>query len=216
MPTSFRLNHNSVCFPPWCGSLGQVWMCQSHSGAQQKQTKQTYREILEEVVSVHFPVNSGVVCLWWECDLTSIRPSCWRTAHFWTKSAAVDYRWLFLTPGLFIVILLHVNSDQSKGSLGKMFQGTSGQSVVWMFSHDSRCCILVCFTNSFTDSDQNKQCGVNRSQNGWKMQQHNYFFCPRPGTNEANYLKAALVFEGRSRQRGVQSLSFTLLWPSAQ
>ncbi len=57
LPHLVQLNCTRVRFPSWCGSFGQVRMPQSHSGAHQKWTKQTY-------VSVHIQTNPGAVCLW--------------------------------------------------------------------------------------------------------------------------------------------------------
>ncbi len=64
LPHLVRLNRTRVRFPSWCGSFGQVRMQQSHSGAHQKRTKQVYRDLLEEVVSVRFQTDPGAVRLW--------------------------------------------------------------------------------------------------------------------------------------------------------
>ncbi len=64
LPHLVRLNRTRVCFPSWCSSFWQVRMQQSHLGAHQKRTKQAYRDLLEEVVSVRFQTNPGAVRLW--------------------------------------------------------------------------------------------------------------------------------------------------------
>ncbi len=64
LPHLVRLNRTTVRFPSWCGLFGQVRMQQLHSGAHQKRTKQLYRDLFEEVVSVRFQTNPGAVCLW--------------------------------------------------------------------------------------------------------------------------------------------------------
>ncbi len=60
-----RLNRTQVRFPSWCGSFGQVWIQQSHSGADQA----------EEVVSVRFQTNFGTVRLRCEYDPTQLQKS---------------------------------------------------------------------------------------------------------------------------------------------
>ncbi len=83
LPHLVRLNRTRVRFPSWCCSFRRVRMQQSHSGAHQKRTKQAYRDLLEEVVSVRFQTNPGAVCLWWERDPTSNRPNCKKTKLNW-------------------------------------------------------------------------------------------------------------------------------------
>ena len=55
-----------------------------------------------------------------------------------------------------------------------------------MLSRDLCCCILVGFTNSSTDSDKSKQCGVKRNRNSRKMLQ-SIFFGSWSVTNVQNY-----------------------------
>ncbi len=82
LPHLVRLIRTRVC---WCSSFEQVRMQQSHLSVHQKQTKQAYRDLLEEVVSVRFQTNPGVVV----CGENVIRPqtdpTAKRTLHFWTK-----------------------------------------------------------------------------------------------------------------------------------
>lgn len=79
-----------------------------------------------------------------------------RTANFWTEPAFFLLS-LFSFRNLF-GIFPNVNSDQSKSGFG------SGRWAGWI-SRDLCCCNLVHFTNSSTDLDQIKQCGVERNQN---------------------------------------------------
>ncbi len=72
-----RLKQTLVHFPLWCGSFGQVWIQQSHSGAH----KQPNRDPAEEVVSVRIQTNSCTVRLRWEYELPSIRPNCRKHAQ---------------------------------------------------------------------------------------------------------------------------------------
>ncbi len=88
LPHLVRLNRTRVRFPSWFGSFGQVRMQHSHSGVHQKRTKQAYRNLLEEVVSVRFQTNPGAV-RGENAIRPQIDPTAKRTARFWTKPAAV-------------------------------------------------------------------------------------------------------------------------------
>ncbi len=83
------LNRTRVSFPSWCGSFGQVRMQPSHSGVHQKRTKQAYETSLKRWSRYAFKRTLE----WFVCGENAIRPqtdpTAKRTAHFWTKPAAV-------------------------------------------------------------------------------------------------------------------------------
>ncbi len=64
LPHLVGLNRTRVGSPSWCGLFGPVRMQQSYSGMHQKRTKQAYRDLLEEVVSVRIQTYPGAVHLW--------------------------------------------------------------------------------------------------------------------------------------------------------
>ncbi len=89
LPHLVWLNRTRVRFPSGCGSFGQVRMQQSHSGVHQKRTKQAYETSLKRWSRHAFKRTLE----WFVCGENTIRPqtdpTAKRTAHFWTKPAAV-------------------------------------------------------------------------------------------------------------------------------
>lgn len=112
-------------------------------------------------------------------------PNAGRTAHFWTKPAAVvscSGHFGMRVSGNNLATMATLRGQahsceevqspmELKSCLGNMFQDTSCKWTMWKLSRGMCHCILVRFINSSTDSEQSKQY-VERVQNGWKMQQY--------------------------------------------
>ncbi len=83
-----RLNQTQASFPLWCGSFGQVWIQQSHSGADQTTVLRRWRG-----VTVRFQMNSGTV-EWMNQWMDDLKHTC----GFVSGSLAKRAVWKWTTP----------------------------------------------------------------------------------------------------------------------
>ncbi len=89
LPHLVRLNRSRVGLPSWCGSFGQVRMQQSHSVRTKSRPNKQSETSLERWSQFAFIRTMEQFVCGENAIRTQTDPTAKRTAHFWTKPAAV-------------------------------------------------------------------------------------------------------------------------------